>query len=85
VETQLRTYTFRVVVEPDEDRWIASCPALEPFGATTWGYSREEAFKNIQELVQMVVEELLEDGIAIPGGPSGDVEVLAGAHVAVTV
>jgi len=25
----MKTYTFRVVVEPDEDRWFACCPALE--------------------------------------------------------
>jgi hypothetical protein len=24
----MKTYTFKVVVEPDEDRWHAYCPAL---------------------------------------------------------
>jgi len=65
----MKTYTFKVVAEPDEDRWHAYCPALEQYGATTWGNSHEEALKHIQEVVQMVIEELAEDGIPIPEGP----------------
>ena len=55
---------FPVIVEPDEDRWHAYCPALERYGAVTWGRTEQEALKHIQEVVQMVVEELAEDGIA---------------------
>ena len=58
----MKTYIFGVVVEPDEDRWHAYCPALEKYAATTWGYTEEEAFENIGEVVQMIIEELLEDG-----------------------
>jgi predicted RNase H-like HicB family nuclease len=65
----MKTYTFKVVVEPDEDRWHAYCPALEQYGAATWGNTRDEALKHIQEVVQMVIEELAEDGIPIPEGP----------------
>lgn len=65
----MKTYTFKVVVEPDEDRWHAYCPALEEYGAATWGLTREEALRHIQEVVQMVVEELQEDGLPIPDGP----------------
>jgi hypothetical protein len=36
-EDRFATYTFKVVVEPDEDRWRAYCPALEAQGASTWG------------------------------------------------
>ena len=60
------TYSFEVVVEPDEDRWHAYCPALEAYGAATWGLTSEEAHKHIQEVVAMIVDELREDGIAIP-------------------
>ena len=56
----MKTYTFRVVVEPDENRWSAYCPTLEKYAAATWDYTREAALKNIQEVVQMVLEELLE-------------------------
>jgi predicted RNase H-like HicB family nuclease len=39
----MKSYLFRVVVEPDEDRWHAYCPALDKYGAATWGYTKEEA------------------------------------------
>jgi predicted RNase H-like HicB family nuclease len=81
----MKTYTFKVVVEPDEDRWHAYCPALEQYGAATWGNTREEALKHIQEVVQMVIEELAEDGISIPEGPRSDVQVFQDTRVAVTV
>ena len=32
-EDGVTTYTFRIVVEPDEDRWRAYAPALEAQGA----------------------------------------------------
>ena len=57
----MKTYDFKVIVEPDEDRWHAYCPALKKQGAATWGHTKEEALKNIQEVVQMIVEELIED------------------------
>lgn len=47
----MKTYSFRVVVEPDENRWSAYCPALEQYGAATWGNTRGEALKHIQEVV----------------------------------
>jgi predicted RNase H-like HicB family nuclease len=81
----MKIYIFRVVVEPDEDRWHAYCPALEEYAATTWGYTEEEAFKNIQEVVQMIVEELIEDGKPIPEFPSGEVLVFSEPRVMVTV
>ena len=59
----MNTYCFKVVVEPDEDRWHAYCPALETYGAATWGNTEAEAFRHIQEVVQMVVDELLEGEI----------------------
>lgn len=62
----MKTYVFKVVIEPDEDRWFAYCPALEKEGAATWGYTREEALRNIKEVVEMIVEELIEDGKTIP-------------------
>lgn len=81
----VKTYTFKVVVEPDEDRWHAYCPALERYGAATWGDTEEEAFRHINEVVQMVVEELIEDGEPIPEGPEEEVAVFSDARVAVTV
>lgn len=81
----MKTYTFKVIVEADADRWHAYCPALEEYGASTWGNTAEEALQHIHEVVQMVVEELTEDGIPLPEGPKGNVEVYPDARVAVTV
>ena len=86
----MKTYTFKAVVEPDEDAqgnpaWHAYCPALRSYGAATWGATREEAYKHIQEVVEMIIEELTEDGIAIPDPPREDVEIFSDSRVAVTV
>ena len=62
----MKTYQFRVVIEPDGDRWIAYCPALVKQGAATWGYTRDEAVKHIREVLEMTLECMLEDGEAIP-------------------
>ncbi len=80
METGKKTYVFRVVVEPDEDRWVSWCPALEQFGAATWGYTEEEALKHIREVVGMVVSELVEDNLPIPAGPAEDVAVCPTEH-----
>jgi predicted RNase H-like HicB family nuclease len=55
------TYTYGVVVEPDEDAWHAYCPALQGYGAATWGKTQAEALRHIREVVAMVVAELIED------------------------
>jgi predicted RNase H-like HicB family nuclease len=75
----MKTYTFKVVVEPDEDAvgnpaWHAYCPALESVGAATSGRTRDEALKNINEVVRMIVEESLEEGRPLPEGSTDDVE-----------
>ena len=62
----MKSYVFRVVLEPDEDVWRAFIPELEKRGAATWGKTREEALRNIQEVAQMVIESLLEDGEPLP-------------------
>ena len=45
----MKSYVFRVVLEHDEDVWRAVIPELEAQGAATWGKTREEALRNIQE------------------------------------
>ena len=81
----MTTYVFRVVVEPDEDRWIAYCPLLEEKGGATWGNTQDEALSNIREVVQMTVQSMVEHGEAIPDGPPSDVSVLPETNVAVTI
>ncbi len=67
----MKSTIFPVTIEPDEDRWIAYIPELESRGGATWGYTKEEALKNIQEVGQMVIEVLLEDGEPLPANISG--------------
>jgi predicted RNase H-like HicB family nuclease len=81
----MKTYTFNVIVEPDEDRWYAECPLLVRQGAATWGYTREEALHNIEDVVRMVVESLIENGEPVPECPSDQVQVTIEPRVAVTV
>ena len=53
------------------------------FGAATWGLTREEAFRHINEVVAMIVDELREDGIEIPQNP--ELACVSDSRVAVTV
>jgi predicted RNase H-like HicB family nuclease len=75
------TYTFKIVVEPDEDRWRAYCPALETQGAATWGHTREEALRHIREVLEMIVSELVEEGEPVPASAAVSEEPL----VAITI
>ena len=84
---RMKTYVFEVVIEEDsfEDgrmAYHAFCPALK--GASTWGYTKEEALKNIREVVQMTVESILEHGEKIPERPK-EVQIFSEPKVAVTV
>jgi predicted RNase H-like HicB family nuclease len=79
------TCTFRLVVEPDGGRWHACCPALVAAGAATWGYTRQEALRNIQDVVRMIVDIMVEDGEALPTEPPDQVRILAEPQVAVIV
>lgn len=90
----MRTYSFKVIVEPDEDAsgnmvWFAYCPALESVGAATSGSTREEALKNINDVVHMIVQEFVEDGKPLPEGPGDAVDVMEisqeAPRIAVTV
>ena len=67
--------SFKIVVEPDEDRWFAYAPELEDLGGANWGFTKEEALKHIDEVVHMVIEGLIEDGIPIPVEPEDAVQV----------
>ena len=78
-----KTYTFKAIVEPDEDRWFACCPTLEKYAAATWGYTREEALKNIKEVLLMTIESMIEDGQPIPEDPL--VQIPSELVIAVTV
>ena len=76
----MKTYVFRVVIEPDEDRYHAEIPALP--GCYSWGYTYEEALRNIKESAELWIETLAEDGEPIP---EEDLKVLKKAPITVGV
>ena len=78
---RVKTYVFRVELEPDADGWRAFYPPMEDIGASTWGGTQEEALKNIQEVLSMIIEESVEEGRPIPAKES--VTVSDGALVVV--
>ncbi|MBI4310267.1 MAG: type II toxin-antitoxin system HicB family antitoxin [Chloroflexi bacterium] len=80
----MKTYVFRLVVEPDEDKWAAYCPSLVRQGASTWGDTPEEALRNIQEVLQMTLESLRQHGEAVPED-SPDIQVYSEPRVTVTL
>ncbi len=76
----MKTYTFKVVMEADEDAngnpaWFAYCPALEQIGGATSGRTKEEALSKINEVVRMIVQEFIEEGKSLPEGPEDSVAV----------
>lgn len=81
----MKTYSFKVVEEPDEDCWIAYCPALLDKGGSTWSYTKEEALEHIKEVVELVVDDLLRDGVPLPTEPPDTVQVSDEPLVSVTV
>jgi len=57
-------YVYRVVVEPDEDRYYAEIPTLP--GCYSWGRTWEEALKNVKEALEVWLEVKREEGEPIP-------------------
>ena len=80
-----KTYVFRVVVEPDEDRWFAYAPLLKVKGAASWGYTREEALKHIAEVVLMTVASMVRHGESVPEESRRASRVVPERQVAVAV
>ncbi len=64
----MATYTFRAVLEPDDDAWRAYCPDLEDKGGATWGESRDQALHRLNEVAHLVVGDLLEVCEPLPKG-----------------
>ena len=79
-----RTHALEVVVEPEEGAWHAWCPTLLDYGAATWGATREEALGHIREVVAMVVERMVEEGVPVPVTPA-DHGPASGERIVVTV
>lgn len=79
----MKSYTFQVVLEPDEEGWHIYYPPWASIGASTWGYTREEALYYIKEVLEMIIEEFEEEGTPLP--PVASEELADGIPVSVTV
>jgi predicted RNase H-like HicB family nuclease len=79
----MKTYVFRIVIEPDEDVFTACCPALK--GCVTWGKTEAEALKNIRDAVEAYIEDMIEAGEPLPDDIPEEVHVLSIPAVSVTV
>ena len=61
----MTTYVFKAALQEEEDgRWSAWIDALP--GCATWGYTREEALRALQEGTELYIEDMLECGEEIP-------------------
>ncbi len=79
----MNTYLFSVELQEEEDaRWSVWISALP--GLTSWGHTKEEALRNIQDAAEAYVEDMKETGESIPV-EAGKIEVLEKPAVAVTV
>ncbi len=63
-KSPLRTFVYRVKIVPDENTFFADVPALP--ACYSWGYTYEEAVKNVKISIQLCLEVLSEDGEPIP-------------------
>ena len=62
-----KTYAFAVDFEQEEDgRWGVDIPVVPVCAA--WGFTREEALENLQDLTQGYFEMLVEYGDPLPQG-----------------
>lgn len=61
----MKSYTFRIVIEPDENNTFhAYVPTLP--GCHTWGETITETRKNIREAIDVHVRGMQADGEDIP-------------------
>ena len=79
----MKSYTFWVELEPDGEGWHIYYPPWSSIGASTWGYTREDALYYIKEVLEMIIEEFGDEGTPLP--PSGSEEPADGIPVSVTL
>jgi len=56
---------YTIMIEKGrESGYVAKCPALR--GCVSQGATKEDALRNIKEVMEVYVEALLEDGLPLP-------------------
>ena len=76
----MKTYTFRVEVEQDDDGlWDAEIPVLP--GCAVWGYTRAEALTALREAAQAYLEVKLEFNDPLPEAAVAESKLLSAKEV----
>ena len=57
-------YKFAVVIEKDEDGYVAFCPELQ--GCYSQGDTYDEALANIADAIRLHIEDILASGETVP-------------------
>lgn len=61
----MTSYLFHAeIVREDDSRWSAGVPSLP--GCATWGHSREEALRNLQDAVEAYIRAVERVGGTLP-------------------
>jgi predicted RNase H-like HicB family nuclease len=60
----MKTYTYRIIIEPDGDEFHGYVPALK--GCHTFGATIPEVQANLKDAILVYMESLREDGLEIP-------------------
>ena len=58
------SYTYRIILEPDEGGYHAFVPALP--GCHTWGKTIDEAREMVRDAIDVYLRSLITDGETIP-------------------
>lgn len=62
---RVKTYVFHAdLVQEEDGRWSAWVEALP--GCATWGFSKEEALRNIRDAVEAYIRDMQEAGEEMP-------------------
>ncbi len=62
----MATIDFKVLLERDDeyDGYVVTCPSLP--GCYSQGHTVEEALANIREAIELVLEDMQENGESVP-------------------
>lgn len=64
---QKQVLNYRIIIEPEKmGRKVAYNAYCDTLGLADYGYSVEEAIKNIKSLMKFHIKCLLEDGVEVP-------------------
>lgn len=63
---------YTVIIRPgNESGFVATVPALP--GCVSQGKNRRETVRNVKEAIEVYIEALIEDGLAVPTESSSEV------------